>query len=261
MMMRKLARMAALLAATLAIGHALAQEKPEVGTSVAVKGKVDIEGESTERRPVKSGATIRENEPIETSKTGTAEIALKDDSKLAIGPETRIVIEPKAEADSTGVGGGTVVNLDHGSLRFVSAKSDEKSYKIKTPKAYITSRRAVYDVYVARNGEIAVLVHEGWVDICPLSGCRRHDSHGKIVHLTAAGVLSAPVKWDGSFFKGVAIASAFPFIGRSLKIDPIRRLRHADLIVNLPLGKNLKTPADVIIKAPRVPVPVPRLPF
>ena len=119
----------------------------------------------------------------------------------------------------------------------------------------------MYDVYVARNGEVAVLVHEGYVDICPPSGCKRHDSHGKIVHLTTAGVLSAPVKWDGTFFKGVAIASAFPFIGRSLKIDPVRRLKHADLIVNLPLGKNLKTPADVIIKAPRVPVPVPRLPF
>ena len=259
--MRIFIRTAAAIAASLLVSLAFAQEKPEVGTSVAVKGKVDIEGEATERRPVKSGATIRENEPIETSKTGTAEIALKDESKLAIGPETRIVIEPKAEADSTGVGGGTVVNLDHGTLRFVSAQSDEKTYKIKTPKAYITSRRAVYDVYVARNGEVAVLVHEGYVDICPPSGCKRHDSHGKIVHLTTAGVLSAPVKWDGTFFKGVAIASAFPFIGRSLKIDPVRRLKHADLIVNLPLGKNLKTPADVIIKAPRVPVPVPRLPF
>ena len=259
--MRKLARMAALLAAIFAIGHAVAQEKAEVGTSVAVKGKVEIEGDASKRRSVQNGATIRENEPIETSKTGTAEIALKDESKLAIGPETRIVIEPTSVAESTGVGGGTVVNLDHGSLRFVSAKSDEKTYKIKTPKAYITSRRAVFDVYVARNGEVAVLVHEGWVDICPLSGCRRHDSHGKIVHLTSAGVLSAPVKWDGTFFKGVAIASAFPFIGRSLKIDPIRRLKHADLIVNLPISKNLRTPADVIIRAPRVPVPVPRLPF
>ncbi|KAB2849390.1 MAG: FecR domain-containing protein [Hyphomicrobiaceae bacterium] len=262
-LMRTLARAAAFLAASLLIGQAFAEEKPEVGTSVAVKGKVDVEGESSQRRAIVNGATIRENEPIETSKTGTAEIALKDDSKLAIGPETRIVIEPTPVAESTGTGGGTVINLGYGSMRFVTAKSDQRRYKIKTPHAYIDARRAVFDIYVARNGEVAVLVHEGWVDVCPPSGCRRHDSLGKIVHVTTAGVLSAPVKWDGTFFKGVAIAAAFPFIGRSLRIDPIRRLRHADLIVRLPLDptRRLKTPADVIIKTPRVPIPAPRLPF
>ena len=255
------------LAPFLAAGSALGQARPEVGNSVEIKGEVTKEAEAQKRKFAK-GDQLLENETLETGKTGTAELQLVDDAKIAVGPESKITIEA-AGGGVTDPQGGLNVTLAKGSLRVVTPKEDKRTYRITTPTATVTARAAVFDVFVARNGEVAVLVHEGSVEICPTpASCRRHNTLGRFVHVTTAGVLSDPVKWDGRFLKGVAIATAFPFVGRSLKIDPIRRLRHAELLGKLPIDPTgeLKNPVDVLNKAPRsfersIPIPRPRLPF
>ena len=46
-------------------------------------------------------------------------------------------------------------------------------------------RGTVLDIYVARNGETLVLLHEGEVEICSVKGvCRIHNTIGRIIHTT-----------------------------------------------------------------------------
>jgi hypothetical protein len=72
-------------------------------------------------------------------------------------------------------------------------------------------------------------------------------------------VLSAPLRWDGTILKGIAITTAFPFVGRKLLIDPVRRLTHASLLKGS-AGNVIKAPAKVLRRAGGA-IRRPRLPF
>jgi hypothetical protein len=92
-------------------------------------------------------------------------------------------------------------------------------------------RGTIFDVYVADNGETAVLLHEGGVDVCPTPAtCKRHDKVGHFVHVGLDHAISEPQRWDGSFMKGVKVTQAFPFVGKKLLIDPTRRSTYASLM-------------------------------
>ncbi len=44
---------------------------------------------------------------------------------------------------------------------------------------------------------------------------------------TVLGVVSDPVKWTAKLVgDGIGVTKAFPFVGRRLVIDPVRRLTH-----------------------------------
>jgi hypothetical protein len=116
-------------------------------------------------------------------------------------------------------------------------------------------RGTVFDVYVADDGETVVLLHEGGVDVCPTpTSCQRHDKVGHFVRVGLDRVISSPLKWDGSVLKGIGLATAFPFVGKKLLIDPVRRLGPAALLNNGP-GGALKAPLTPLRKIR------PRLPF
>ncbi len=61
------------------------------------------------------------------------------------------------------------------------------------------------------------------------TSCQRHDKVGHFLKVGLGGVLSAPLKWDGAILGGIAVTQAFPFVGKKLVIDPVRRLTHSAL--------------------------------
>ena len=70
---------------------------------------------------------------------------------------------------------------------------------------------------------------------------------GHIVNVGLDRVISAPLQWDGSILKGISVATAFPFVGKKLLIDPVRRLQPAGLLKGVPgmkggPGRILKSP-------------------
>jgi hypothetical protein len=116
----------------------------------------------------------------------------------------------------------------------------------------------VFDVYVADDGETVVLLHEGGVDVCSTgSKCRRHDKSGHVIKVGLDRIISEPLKWDGSILKGISVATAFPFVGKKLLIDPVRRLRPTGLLKDGP-GRILKTPGKPLRGLGKI---RPRLPF
>jgi hypothetical protein len=45
-----------------------------------------------------------------------------------------------------------------------------------------------------------------------------------VVRATVSGIVSLPMKWTATLVPGVGVAKAFPFVGKRLAIDPVKRL-------------------------------------
>jgi hypothetical protein len=246
--------LASLLAITLVLRPGLAMAAtPEIGGAVAVKNDVTA-ANGAETRKLEKGAKVFQNETLATSNSASAEIEFLDKTKLAVGPSARIVLD-KFLYDANAAPGSISINLAKGAFRFITGGSPKAAYEIKTPTASMGVRGTVFDVYVADDGETVVLLHEGGVDVCPTpTTCQRHDKVGHFVHVGLDRVMSSPLKWDGSILKGIGVATAFPFVGKKLLIDPVRRLGPAALLNNGP-GRALKAPLTPLRKIR------PRLPF
>lgn len=239
-------------AAALVIDAASATSQPEIGTTIAVKNQVTVVADEEKRR-LQKGGKLRQNEAVETARSASAEIQLLDDTKLAVGPSARVVLDKFVyDASSSAQSGAIAVNLSKGAFRFISGTSPSKAYEIRTPTASMGVRGTVFDVFVAANGETAVLLHEGAVDVCATpANCRRHDTLGHVIHVNLERLVSLPLRWDGSFMRGIGVATAFPFVGRTLAIDPIRRLRRADLLAPADRAtRALTKPAEDITRVP-----------
>jgi hypothetical protein len=215
-----------LAALTTATATAMAAPSIEVGTTVLTKKKVtgiiDLE-----ERDLKKGFRVFRNELVRTGPESQAELRLDDNTKLALGPDAELRL------DEFAVSGGSdaksiAVRLLKGTLRFLTGRNSSEVYKIETPSATIGVRGTVFDLYIGPNGDTFVLLHQGEVEICSrTNACRPHRQVGRVVRASVLGVVSDPVKWTAKLVGGgVSAAKAFPFVGRRLVIDPVRRLTH-----------------------------------
>lgn len=214
-------------------------DTPEIGTAIVIKRDV-LATLGDDKRELREGARVRRSEYLETGPDSRAELKLDDDTKLALGPDAGLRLDDFVIGKSDGV--TTIgVNFLKGTFRFITGSEKKESYRIETPSATIGVRGTVFDVYVDGKGETLVLLHEGEVDICSRArNCQRHNSVGRIVHATVAGILSAPLKFTPGLIPGLKVGRAFPFLGRTLSIDPVRRLGAAQIIdggVLKPVGK------------------------
>lgn len=252
--MRAFVAALSLAVTTLAAAPADAQEAaPEIGTAVVIKRTVTAKlGE--DQRKLNAGARVHRTEYLETGPEAQAELRLDDQTKLALGPNAGLKLDDFVIGQSQGV--TTIgVNMVKGTFRFLTGSQDSKSYKIETPSATIGVRGTVFDVYVDGKGDTLVLLHEGEVDICSKTQtCRRHNSKGRIVHTTLGGLVSEPLRFTAKLIPGLSsVGRAFPFVGRTLQIDPVRRLKTADIID--PVAKPVGQAVDSVGRAVRRALP------
>lgn len=219
------AAMAALAADTAWAGDS----EPEIGTAVLIKREV-VATLGADKRDLAEGGRVHLTEYLETGDDAQAELKLDDQTKLALGPNAGLKLDEFVIGKSNGV--TTIsVNFLKGTFRFITGAEKKDTYKIVTPSATIGVRGTVFDVYVDGSGDTLVLLHEGQVDICTKTKtCRRHKSVGRIIHATVAGVLSAPIKFTQGLIPGIGVGRAFPFVGRALRIDPLRRLKVTQIV-------------------------------
>ena len=199
--------------------------EPEVGTTVLVKEKVTGKLGTDERR-LEAGSRVHRNELLQTGPKAQAELKLDDNTKLALGPDAELRLDEYAVAagDDTKT---IALKLLKGTFRFLTGSNASESYKIDTPSATIGVRGTILDVYIGPGGDTFVLLHQGEVEVCSRARtCRRHRDVGRVVQATVPGVVSQPMKWTASLVPGVGVVQAFPFVGKRLAIDPVRRLTH-----------------------------------
>lgn len=216
-----------------------AASTPDIGRTVAVKNEVTLES-GANKKPLTLGSDVHQDEVIITAADSSAQIELLDRTKFAVGPEARIVLD-KFIYDASASRGTISINLAQGAFRFITGVAQKEAYEIKTPTASLGVRGTVFDVYVAENGETAVLLHRGAVEICNLArSCQLHNKPRQIVFIGLDGEISQHTRWDGTFMPGVGAATAFPFVGVSLAIDPVVRMSLNELVN----GQGSNTPAN-----------------
>jgi FecR protein len=161
--MNKLARSStAVLAMCFALGlTSNAQAADAIGKVVAVLGSPSASGPGGDRK-LTAGAPIFEHDKITVS-NGNAQIILRDETKLVVGPGSALVIEAFLMR-----GGNTAqkvsLNALRGTFRFITGKSKKSAYDLETASATIGIRGTGFDYWVHGQTGLAVMV--GNVSLC-----------------------------------------------------------------------------------------------
>jgi hypothetical protein len=229
---RRLCRVTCVLT-FLAVAPAWAAEtpatEPEVGSTVLIKEKVTGRLGAVERL-LKTGFRVHRNELLQTGPQAQAEVKLDDNTKLALGPDAELLLDEYAVAPSNDTKTISLKFLK-GTFRFLTGNNSSESYKIETPSATIGVRGTVFDVYIGPGGDTFVLLHKGEVEVCSRTRtCRPHRQIGLVVRATVPGIVSDPMKWTPALVPGIGVVQAFPFLGKRLAIDPVKRLTPGALL-------------------------------
>jgi hypothetical protein len=183
---------------------------------------------------LKTGDDIFANQTVATDSAGVGQFEFVDKTRLAIGPGSTIILD-NFVYNPKGSGSKIVLDLARGSFRFITGTADHSAYEIATPTATIGVRGTAFDVYVDGTGELAIAMINGAVEVCPRSGiCRLHDVVGRFLHMTTDGIFSLHDKWDDTFFKGIPLKTALPFMDDQRLLVPA--LRGSTKVVALYVG-------------------------
>lgn len=201
---------------------ALSQTLESIGSTVAVVNVVTAEL-NRETRTLQVGDSVHSNELIVVNADGSSEIKLLDETKLALGPGAKLLLD-KFVYDPNKPKASISVDLLFGAFRFMTGIADKSSYVVKVPKASITVRGTIFDVYIQSDQTTWILLHEGSVKVCNERGnCTVHDQLGKLIRISDDGNLTKPTRWaslEGSSQPQFSIGTLFPFVIAPPKIDP-----------------------------------------
>ncbi len=216
--MRLLRLVLCLPAFLLGSAHALAAPGDAIGSAVTVVSLVTAKLDQNQRELAK-GDDVRQQELIEVASDGRSELILRDKTKLALGPGSRLLLD-KFIYNPDLSGGAIVLDLVRGAFRFITGIAAKPAYVIRTPTASITVRGTIFDVYVQASGMTWLLLIEGAIEVCTEDGkCQLHDEPGKLIRVTSSKV-GKPVKWASLDKEDVPFDTAFPFIDNAPGVDP-----------------------------------------
>ena len=142
---------------------AAAESGTEIGDARTIVSIVKADFDKEERE-LTIGDIVRQDEVIEVSQDGRGEFRLNDDTKLALGPGARMVLD-KFVYDSDKKTGSIILDLTKGAFRFITGVASKPTYLIRTPNAAITVRGTIFDVYVLPDDSAWLLLHEGAVEV------------------------------------------------------------------------------------------------
>jgi hypothetical protein len=152
-----------------------------------VTGKLGTEG-----RKLSLYDDVYHNELIETAKESATEIEFLDQTKLALGPNSSLVLD-SVVFDPDPAKSSFITTTTKGVFRFVTGNLPKKSYTIHTPNATIGIRGTVFSLSVLpsvqADGSVSTVVkfnlEEGAADIIGCQGKRiTLDRGGKSATLT-----------------------------------------------------------------------------
>lgn len=211
-------------------GSAGAASGDKIGQSIVITNVVMADYEA-EQRKLANGDDVRQDEAIEVNTDAQGEFRLDDDTKLALGPGSRLVLD-KFVYDSDKKAGSIVINMMKGAFRFITGVAAKPTYVINTPNASITVRGTIFDVYILPDRSVWVLLHDGALEATGKRNvCYVLDQPGQLIHISNDGTVAKPVNWpqlpDNSL---VAFDTAFPFVTNAPAIDPDPRLTRASII-------------------------------
>lgn len=191
-----------------------------IGSAVQVVNEVRAEFEQ-DRRDLTSGDEVHQDELIEVGPRSIGELEFADETKLALGPGSRLLLD-KFVYNGQSTKGDIIVNLVKGTFRFITGLATKTSYRIRTPGAAITVRGTIFDVFVADDDTVWLLLLEGGITACNDRGnCKELSRPGRILRVAPDGEVSDPMRWallPGN--EAIGFAVAFPFMVTAPSINP-----------------------------------------
>lgn len=188
--------------------NALAAE--EIGKAIAIT--VSVTGDDG---PLSVSSPIHQDERIQTSRSGIGQFEFRDGTKLAVGPNSTLVIDR-----SVFVGSSSFKNLSlkatRGAFRWISGTSKSSAYQINTRLGTLGIRGTALDFYVGSHS-VAFALLKGQATFCGLNGvCKRLEHACDIVVADRDGV-KEPGK-SKTVVNGVKNEEAFPFLVGTRKL-------------------------------------------
>jgi hypothetical protein len=198
---------------------ALADPGDAIGSAVAVVNQVTGEFRQ-DLRKLSTGDDVVQEEVIAAGSDSIAELMLRDQTKLAIGPGARLTLD-RFIYDPSKTSGAIVLNLIKGGFRFITGVAAKPFYAIRTPVAAITVRGTIFDVYIEEQGPVWLLLHEGSIRVCNTRGeCQSLDDPCRVLRIGPDGDLQDPGTWNAlPQTREVSFAAAFPFVVNPPSID------------------------------------------
>ena len=212
---------ASLTALVLHAAPASAGSGDEIGDARTIISIVKADFDKQERE-LTIGDVVRQDEVIEVSDDGKGEFRLNDDTKLALGPGSRMVLD-KFVYDSDKKAGSIVLDLTKGAFRFITGVASKPTYQIRTPNASITVRGTIFDAFVLPDDSAWLLLHEGGIEVTSSKNvCHVLDRPGQLIRIDETGTVSKPVNWKDMPGRDAAdFDVAFPFVGTTPQIEPL----------------------------------------
>lgn len=179
----------AVLAGFLLAGPTSASAQQRIGEASSVRNQVSrvSAGGSV---GLSSGGSVFRNETVRTGRQSSAKLVFLDQTNLAIGPTSSVVLDRFVFS-----GGGSAqavsVNLARGVFRFTTGVLDKRAYKINTPVATIGVRGTVLDINSVGGRSRVTLVDDGAALVCARSAnpqCAELQTPGDSVEVTNTGV-------------------------------------------------------------------------
>ncbi|MFA5956020.1 FecR domain-containing protein [Hyphomicrobium sp.] len=211
-------------------GPSLAASGDRIGDAVVITNIVMADFAKEERKLAR-GDNVRQDDIIEVNTDAQGEFKLDDDTKLALGPGSRLMLD-KFVYDSDKKAGSIVMEMAKGAFRFITGVATKSTYVINTPNASITVRGTIFDVYVLPDKSVWVLLHEGALEATGKKNvCRVLDRPGQMMRIEKDGSVTGPFNWsklpDNA---AVAFDTAFPFVINTPTIDPNPLLTRTQII-------------------------------
>jgi hypothetical protein len=144
-MIRKLVLVAASIAFAASPAFAeIARVKSSTGIAMVQRGAASL--------PATTGRELQAGDYLVTGKTGRISLTFIDNTRFAVGPNSRIAVS-KFEYDRTRQQGSFITQVDRGSLAVVSgkiAKSGRDAMQVRTPNSLLGVRGTRFIVEVPK---------------------------------------------------------------------------------------------------------------
>ena len=184
----------------------------EIGKALAIT--VTVSGDNG---ILKASSPIHRDERIRASSSGQGQFEFRDGTKLAVGPNSSLVLDRSIFAGDTTFQSLTL-KASRGTFRWVSGTSKSSAYKINTPFGTLGVRGTVVDVYIGSNTAAAVIL-EGQAEFCGNDGkCKRLERGCDIVRANRKGLMDVETEPKAAV-KGIRNEVSFPFLMGTRKLS------------------------------------------
>ena len=184
----------------------------QIGKALAIT--VTVSGDNGILR---ASSPIHRDERIRASNSGQGQFEFRDGTKLAVGPNSSLVLDRSIFAGDSSFQSFTL-KATRGTFRWVSGTSKSSAYKINTPFGTLGVRGTVVDIYLG-SSTAAVVMLEGQGTFCGNDGsCKRLERSCDIVLANRKGLMDVEPE-PKTAVKGVRNEVSFPFLMGTRKLS------------------------------------------